>query len=407
VREHLTDSDYSLVDYLVVVYRRAWVVLLVTAVAAGTAWLASEVAEPVYEAYAAFFVPQDVESSMGLTSKLTSARLPSGSENEARAYAKILQQSDAYLSALRKVPDKDPARIDGDIDVIPSREAVIRVFSRDPNPRVAADVANALVEYFNEFQLTLIREELDRSIKKIENQIILVEEDLTEVQAERQAMLESKNIVLLPMNTEQLEVDRNRFSMQLAQSRVKMSSITEELLGLERQMAEEAKRYGGSQLLESRESSFYNQLRQRKALLEVDQKGLDAEIRGLVQAIQEIDQSIRIGPAMLSKFAAIDDRIARIRQDRERFESTLRELRTQSLDLRSPALVVRSATPPRVPSFPKKSLNIIIGAGAGFLAGIALTLMIEAFDRQRRRSSWTESRTDEREAHPPIDVLES
>ncbi len=406
MREPLTDSDYSLVDYLVAVYRRAWVVLLVTAVAGGTAWLVSERAVPVYEAHAAFFVPQDVASSMGLSSKLTNARLPSGSENEARAYAKILQQSDAYLAALRKVPDKNPARMERDIDVIASREAVIRVFSRDPNPRVAADIANALVDYFNEFQLQLVREELIRSMKKIEDQIILVEEDLTKGLADRQAMLESKRIVLLPMNTAQLEGDRNQLSMQLSQTRVKMSSITEQLLGLERQMAEEAKRYGGGQLLDSRQDSFYNQLRQRKSLLEIDQKGLEAEIRQLVTAIQATDQTIRIGPAMLSQFAAIDDRLATLRQDRERYESTLRELRTQSLDLRSPALVVRVATPPRVPSFPKKSLNIIIGAVAGFLAGIALALMIEAFDRQRRWSASTASRTDELDTHPPTDVSE-
>jgi uncharacterized protein involved in exopolysaccharide biosynthesis len=406
VREPLTDSDYSLVDYLVAVYRRAWVVLLVTAVAAGTAWLVSKRAAPVYEAYAAFFVPRDVESSIGLTSEHASARLPSGSENEARAYAKILQQPDAYVAALRKVPDKNPARIERDIDVIATREAVIRVYSRDPNPRVAADVANALVDYFNDFQLQLIREMLERSIKKIEAQIALVEEELKKAQAERQAMLESNRIVLLPKSTEQLEGDRNQLSMQLAQSRVRMSSITDQLLGLERQMAEEAKRYGGSQLLDSREGSFYNQLRQRKSLLEVDQRGLDAEIRQLSTAIEAIDRTIRAGPAMLSQFAAIDDRYATLRQDRDRFESTLRELKTQSLDLRSPALVVRAATPPKVPSFPKKSLNVIIGAVAGFLAGVALALMIEAFDRQRRWSSPTASRTDEPETHSPIDVSE-
>lgn len=406
MRDTLTDSDYSLVDYLVAVYRRGWLVLLVTVIAAGTAWLVSEYAKPVYESYAAFFVPRDVEFSMGITSDIASARLPSGAENEARAYAKILQQPDAYMAALRKVPGKNPARIERDIDVVATREAVIRVFSRDPNPQVAADIANALVNYFNEFQLELIRDVLARSIKKIEDQILLVEEDLRKLQAERQAMLESKKIVLLPKNTEQLENDRNQLAMQLAQSRVRMSSITEQLLGLERQMVEEAKRYGGGQLLDSRQESFYNQLRQRKSLLEVDQKGLDAEIQGLVATIQSIDQTIRSGPGMLAQFAAIDDRLATLRQDRDRFESTLRDLRTQALDIRPPALVVRVATPPTVPSFPRKSLNIIIGAVAGFLAGLALALMIEAFDRQRRWSASTVLRTDEREALPPIEVSE-
>ena len=154
---------------------------------------------------------------------------------------------------------------------------------------------------------------------------------------------------------------------------------------LDQQIEQEGERYVRGQLLESQEGSFYSKMRERRALLEVDEGSVVAEIYGLEQAIESIDTTIKTLPLRMSELEKYDDDIRGYRQVRERYEATRDELKSSSLELRQAALVISRATPPRRPTFPRTGLNILVATLAGLLVGVIYALLIDGHFRRRQR----------------------
>ena len=139
------------------------------------------------------------------------------------------------------------------------------------------------------------------------------------------------------------------------------------------------------QLLETKEARFYTQLRERKALLEVDLSGVRAEILGLRKAIAIIDGTIREQPEVVVRLQTINDEIASYREIRANLKATRDGLKTRSLELRETALVISKARPPRRPAFPKTGLNMAVAGIAGLLVGVVYELLLEDYEGRRRR----------------------
>ena len=168
----LVDQEYTLADYWAAVYRRRWIILLVAAVAAVFAGVVSSVLPKQYEASVVFFVPRGVEDSMGIGTNLMQARLPSGLQDHARAYASILQQNtDAWVVVHKQFPKKRLWRYRQDLDILATREGAIVLYCRDADPQTAADIANAMVDYFNEFNRQIVRRGLEQSLAKIDAEV--------------------------------------------------------------------------------------------------------------------------------------------------------------------------------------------------------------------------------------------
>jgi uncharacterized protein involved in exopolysaccharide biosynthesis len=379
----LRETEYTLADYWTAVYRRKWIILLVTVVAAVSAGLTSAWLPKQYEAQSVFYVPRDVESSIGIGRELLGARLPTGMMDHARAYASILQHPDAWEAVRARFPQKSKARFARDLDIVATREGVIRVFCRDQDPVLAADIANAMVEYFNEFHSTMIKQDLDASLSKIDEEIRRTDQQLAEAIRVKQAFQEEHGIGSMPNNLVQVEEERTSFTSRLLTARVRLASIDEEMRSLDRQIEEESNRYIRGQLLETKEGAFHAQLRERRALLEVDRGGTQAEIAGLEKAINTIGATIKTLPERMTELSKFDDDIQTYRQIRDNYEKTRDDLRTSSLELRRAALVISKATPPTTASFPRTGLNVLVAMLAGLIVGTIYALLLEEFRRRR------------------------
>ena len=384
----LVDQEYTLADYWAAVYRRRWIILLVAAVAAVFAGVVSSVLPKQYEASVVFFVPRGVESSMGIGTNLMQARLPSGLQDHARAYASILQQNtDAWIAVHKRFPKKPLWRFRQDLDIVATREGAIVIYCRDGDPQTAADIANAMVDYFNEFNRQIVRRGLEQSLAKIDAEVKNADQQILDAIRARQAFQEEHGIASMPRNLEQLEAQRVEFNRRLLEARVELASVAEQIASLDRQMDVESERYVRGALLETQEGQFFAQLRQRKTLLEVERSGLEAEIAGVEKAIETIDNNIRSLPVVVSELMGLDDEVQGHIKIRERFEQTRDDLRTRSLELQPAALVIRAAQPPALPVFPRTNLNIAVAGFAGLLVGMAYALLIEGHRKRRLRDS--------------------
>lgn len=385
VPDELRESEYTLADYWTAVYRRKWIILLVAVVAAASAGGISLVLPERYEAQAVFYVPRDVEGSIGIGQQLLGARLPTGMMDHARAYASILQSAGAWEVVGGQFPQKSRGRFARDLDIVVTREGVIRVYSRDADPVLAAEIANAMVEYFNVFQAQMITRDLESSLSKIEEEIERADERILEGVRIKQAFLEEHGIRSMPSNLVQIEAERISFTSKLLTARVRLASIKEQLRGLDRQIEEESQRYVRGQLLESQEGAFHAQLRERRTLLQVDLGGVQAEVEGLENAIKTVDEAISSLPVLMTELEMYDDDIRSHRKTRERYEKTRGELRSGSLELRRAALVISRAKPPRRPTFPKTGLNVAVATLAGLLLGVVYALLLDGHRRRRQR----------------------
>ena len=386
VSDELREAEYTLSDYWTAVYHRKWIILLVALIAAVSAGITSRFLPKQYEAQAVFYVPRDVESSIGIGRELLGARLPTGTIDHARAYASILQHPDAWEAVRAQFPQKPKGRFARDLDIVATREGIIRVFCRDPDPVLAADIANAMVEYFNEFHASMIKQDLDASLGKIDEEIERVDRQLVEAIRQKQAFQEQHGIGSMPSNLVQVEEERTSFTSKLLSARVRLASIDEEMRSLDKQIEEESNRYIRGQLLENtKEGAFHTQLRERRSLLEVDRGGVQAEIAGLEKAVRTIGETIKGLPERMTELSKFDDDIQTYRQVRESYEKTRDELRTSSLELRRAALVISKAMPSSTPSFPKTGLNVLVATLAGLLVGTIYALLLDGFRRRRLR----------------------
>ena len=377
--------EYTLGDYWIALYRRKFLILLIAAVSIGVAGGISSILPERYEASVVFYVPSDVEASLGTGAPLTTARLPSGLQDHARAYAAILKHADAWTAVHDKYPQKPLWQFRRDIDIQATREGLIRIYCRDADPELAANIANALVDNFNDLQRGIIRRGIKRSLAAIDVQIEGSEQQILEASKRREAFLEEYGIASMSTNLNQLEEERLDFTRRLLNTVVQRGSIESQLDSLEQQMQKESKRYVRGQLLETKEARFYTQLRERKALLEVDLSGVRAEILGLRKAIAIIDGTIREQPEVVVRLQTINDEIASYREIRANLKATRDGLKTRSLELRETALVISKARPPRRPAFPKTGLNMAVAGIAGLLVGVVYALLLEAYEGRRRR----------------------
>ena len=381
--------EYTLDDYWTALYRRKLLILLIAAVSIGVAGGISSILPELYEASVVFYVPSDVDTSLGTGAHLMRARLPSGLQDHARAYAAILKHADAWTAVQKKYPQKPLWQFGRDIDIQATREGLIRIYCRDADPELAANIANAMVDNFNDLQRNLIRSQLELSQEALDVQIKDAEQQILEASLRRQDFMEEFGIASMPTNLSQLEDERLEFNHRLLDVQVERASIESQIESLGQQMEQEATRYVRGQLLETKEGKFYALLRERKSLLEVDLAGVRAEVTGLRLAIAVIDQTIRKQPAVVVRLQVINDEISAYRQVRAQLEVARDGLRTGSAELRSVALVIRKATPPRTAVFPKTKLNMVLAGMAGLLVGVVYVLLLGAHEGRRRRRSLT------------------
>jgi uncharacterized protein involved in exopolysaccharide biosynthesis len=430
-------------DYWMAIYRRKGIILLVVIAAAVAAAVISRRIPPQYETKAVFYVPQDVQGSVGIGTNLLGARLPSGLQDHAKAFAEIIDQNDAWRAVHERFPQKPLSRFGRDIDIVAAREGTIEIYVRDREPEVAAGVARALVDYFNEFNQQIILGGLEHSIAQIDEQIGLTDDEIADSIRNQGAFLEQNSIASL--TARQTEMERTRVSLQdrLREAVIDQASIEDRIAILDRRLDEETRTYEAGEiavtsstltalqqslaslevelagrrteltgdhpqvralerrveearehirletarLVESKEkqgSSLYDELRSQLALLYADRAAVAPRIAGLEEAIADFDGQIRRIPELVTEAALQDEQLARLRLSRADMEGTRNMLTTRSLDLRETAVMIQEPATPTAPSYPIVTLNVGVAGVLGLIVGVIYALMLE-HGRERRR----------------------
>ncbi|MEW6742807.1 MAG: hypothetical protein AB1486_08610 [Planctomycetota bacterium] len=428
-------DNYTIGDYWSAIYRRAWLVLCVTAIAGVVSWQASVRIEPLYEAQAVFYVPSEITAADSATS-VSAARMPQISREFGKSYAAPLVNRDARATIHEQFPRKSMDALERDVDVTIGRDSHIAVNVRDRDPELAARIANAYVEYFNAFHRETSRQDVARTDKDLREQILLAEAQLQQALVQRQQFREKHDVASLGSALVELERQRTKARENRDATLVEIASRKDEIASLKDELSLESEAYGESELVVA--SATTDALRERIAQLEVELAGkrvefkethpdalaiekqlaearaqlaseiariqeshtkfpgslhemlrrqlatasiehrlLQARLTAYEELVAELDGEIARIPALLTEADRLDDAVADVQATRDSLRGTRRELQSNALRFRSAAVPVARAVPPVTPVFPILPLNIGVAALAGLIVGSLYALLLE------------------------------
>lgn len=429
--------SYSIDDYLVAIYRRKMVIFLVVIAACVISYLVSKEITPRYEAMTVFYVPADLGGGGPF------ARLPSGQQDHAKAFAEILRQPDAWRHIQARHPEKPLTRFRWDVDIVVPREGVIRVYVRDENPELAAAISKDFANYFNDFQQGVISGDLKQTLARIEEKLEIETKALQDTRDERQKFQEENHISSILTMSSEMENRRMDFEDMMQQEMVNLAGVNGRIETLNVQLAHERDVYekGGAHLndlvvnelkcrlddievklasarveytenhpdvraLENQlavtrrnyekaiaditESdtkqvgTLFDDLRRELIKLQIRKSETEARIEGYRTFVTELDERIKSIPEMASTLDRYNDEISQLDQHVRFLSENLNDLLTNSYKLKETGLTIQAATVPTNPVFPNIKLNVVVAGIVGLIAGCLYALTLEHFEARQR-----------------------
>lgn len=166
--------------YITLLWRWVWLILLITLLAGGTAYLVSRRMTPIYEASTTLLINQASTGSMttDYNSILSSERL-------ARTYAQLMLKRPVLAEVIGALQlAETPDHLQERVRVAPVRDTQLIIVSvEDADPQRAADIANRIVAVFAEQNRELQSERFAESKRSLEGEIAKLQTDIDATQA--------------------------------------------------------------------------------------------------------------------------------------------------------------------------------------------------------------------------------
>jgi polysaccharide biosynthesis transport protein len=441
-------QERSLLDYWLIVYERRVVVYLVIVTSIISAFLIGELVTPIYEARSALYIPAKLASVSYVAggSTATLAREPGSplaKEADYKPYMGMLKSVQIAQIVNAKYPMKSVTKLlRSDVDFEVTDELVVRVYSRDPDPKLAADVANAYVEALNKIltdssqaqvygepeyiksalsringelqkaqsELRLFEEKhhlanLDAELAALSTKKTALQDKADETLVQIAAILGKKTALVQEFKREGQDLESSEVAMtspliqnlrnQLTEALTKLSELEVELGSknlqvmaqrqrkqeLEQKLSEEIKRWFSSRV--KPENSYLENLRQQLVDVIIEEQRLQAMNQANVQSIVRLNKRVSAYPEIKARAAVLNANLERHRKLQEQLQVNLTEAQLQSDRQMHLVVQLDRAEPPGRPAFPIWWLNLLVALIAGTLAGVGYAFFLNYLEETR------------------------
>jgi len=403
-KELLEEETIDLREYLRVLKKWRWVIVLITFLAMLTsAFFSYFVLPPVYEAKTVLLVTQAAPSQQvyrqqgeglqGVVDILS--RLPQMTMNTYVGQLTSDSVLDKVIDALKL--DRSIYTANSLAKMIEARNIkdtnLIEVKVSHTNAKLATDIANTLNREFLNFLSENNKEQMSKSVEFLVQQSDNVKRDLEKAQNElKKFEAQPRGVTLLEQELATKSGDLMKYQSTLSQTQMEVdllqagiAELTARLKTTPRTVVYEdntkdkpAKREEINPLYLSLEQSLSQKL--------VSLAEKQAQLNSLAKTIAEQEKAVAALQADIAEKRAIQERL---QQDVDRLEKTytlLTQKITETQIARSvnygdtTVLVVSPATQPRTPVKPNKKLNIAIAAILGLMVSVFLAFILEYFD---------------------------
>lgn len=279
-------AENTLLEYWFILYNKRRIILVITLSAMVTAAVLSKIISPVYEARAAFFVPNSPDTTTFFTPPGTPPGntmirypfAPAPKEDEQGPYIGILKSKTIAKLVQKEFPHKrvkDLMRRDRNF--VLTNEFMIEVYARDGNPRAAAGIANAYVKYFKQLMSEYSRaSQLERQ-NTIEEEIAKNQKKLSRAKGILKIFQQKNRTADLGEETKQLISIKTTFESQLENSHVAYNENRNKILATKKKLKEEDSTFNASVLVIT--SPILEKLREQMVDMEAKMASLRVEIK--------------------------------------------------------------------------------------------------------------------------------
>lgn len=411
-------------------YANRWViyVTLVIAVVASV-WL-GRVLPKMYEASASFYVPV-VQDIFSLTTEsggtVRAVPTPTVVRDQLRGYFGILGSQRVRARVAELVADRTLGQVQRGTRFQLTSAGIFRITATDRDPIIAARIANAYADSFNDLfeeislpRATKTRRFIEEQLEKVRTELATAEDELKEfkrkhravslteetshlvklamdfrsqadlarvslnevrtrigvmekrVRSEAQMQLSSTVVTTNPL-VQQLQSKLSDLEVELAGLRTRFTEAHPEILKVQRQIAETKKHLQDevNRIVASETHSLnpvHENLRQSLVTLYADERAFDAKLIGLQGITRRIQEELKQLPDLQRQLGELT-RTVRHREETDRMLALkLEDARIQEKREIQTFLVVDRATPPKSPAYP----NVLVSVpAAGVLASAA------------------------------------
>ena len=438
----------SLGEFWLSLYRRKWVFLITVATALLVAYLISNRLPVIYETRTVFFVPArpPVLAFYSPDAVKTVQVLPKEPvpKDDAQAIHLGVLKSDSLRSRVRRrIPEKSLEALRKDVDFQVSNEFTLQVYARDRDPEMAARVANAYLESFEEQVQEAARNAAGPSVTSaIEAQIEETSAAVAKAREVRQRFEEKHQTATVSDFISRIARDRADTERLIDTTQIALAEVFQRLAGLQHQLSREATLYSAPELtvtsplaetlrkdladLEANmagnrtklaerhpefkglqaqiedkrvqltqeierivksqtkpSGSFYESLRQSLVTTLVEKGALEARIEGNERLLRRIEAQIQSHPEIQKKYDVLAREVTRLQTLLDGLQVQLAEAKAQHGNHQRISVVVDRATPPKVPSFPILWLNLAVAGILGLLGGLYYCMVLDYAQRVR------------------------
>ncbi|RLB10811.1 MAG: hypothetical protein DRG39_05505 [Deltaproteobacteria bacterium] len=441
-------EEPTLFDYWLALYRRRYIIITIIISSMIIAYFLSKTLPPVYEAKVVFFVPYKFPSisfySPDAPKEISRhILLPPTMEEFLAPYIGILKSKALANLVHNKFPQKSIRDLKKDVDFQVNNEYMLEIYVRDKDPRLAADIANAYVRYFNKLNSQYSLIQTFEQIKTLQRQISENKRHLENAQEILEKFQKEHKIADLEKEMEQLISQKSIFEQKMKETEVNLKEANKKIESLRAQLAKEAQMYMPSELVttsplienlreklsdleakmaklkvEYKEThpeflsakkeheqikanlakeidrviksrvkspkSFYEKLRQDLVELYIDQQSLKARRNGYHKVLENIERRLKNIPYLKLKVKELSKEVERYQNSLNSLKLALEEAKAQKVRDIKTVVIVDKATPPSSPSFPICWLNILVAGMAGLIAGIFYAFLLDYIERKSK-----------------------
>ena len=262
--------------------------------------------------------------------------------------------------------------------------AVIRISFRHPEPGTAADSVNVLVDLFKEHHLRAFSQ--PQSTSFLEGKVDEYSRDLQKAEQNLREFQEQHPVLTFNGAVQELEQQRAQLDVALKQARNDVAALKQQIAFLKEHQAKLSRTSAQHEALDLQIVNADSGLRAQMARQE-----------GLERQVANVSVDLRTLPGYLEKNRELlrerDAAEARYRLHSERLEQALVSGEMDRAKIANISVIQRGQVPPE-PSYPRKSLNLAIGAALGLGLGLGIAYFREGFAMRNATDLIEETRMD-------------
>jgi tyrosine-protein kinase Etk/Wzc len=251
------EKQVTLNDYLRILIRRKWLILLFVVCLTGSAVLFSFLVSPVYQASTTIMIEQEGGMEDHIFTLSTMMRSESKIRNQveilksrtlAEEVTKAVLESpykEAFknmATAERKIPpsNEQMARvIRENLNIAPLRDTdIIEVKMNAPDPGLAAFLANTAASEYHKQSLRISRGEISEVRQFLQNQLQIIQDSLLLAEEGLRDYMLSEDVSALPEETKEMVKQLAEFESLLNEAKIELESNQKRLSYMKRQLDE-------------------------------------------------------------------------------------------------------------------------------------------------------------------------